>query len=474
MQSTVRRVPRPLLLAMVVLILASAVPLAQPEHADGFATQYRWPQGKGRKRSYLYFQVNPDIAVNTPGLGAAQQTATRNSIINAATEWNQASRLRFYENSASYDVYFTYAALSLDTNATTSYNGINSELQWPDVSLSSAVIKFNNQKTWTLDVNGYPSIWEVAVHELGHVLSLDDDPRWTWKDGGYNGGDPNTRGQCYTTNENDANCGYSVMWGSHKNYRSTYTDDNLAATMMYGIFTRFEVSEHLGLHTNLKNDQRNQVATYDNCSVLEPADGYWYWTSSPAVDTDVPSSPTASGASGGRYMRFRGCSRTLPGSEYAYMTLAWAAHDSAGQDSGDSPCFDIWEYACALEITPGLTLSWWQYNKTPGSGYAAQCTAGIDLELLTPSGTVTTLRDMISPATGTWVKDTNGIRAHPASRLCDAAGQNWRDRWYRVNIDLDQLVGYKILRYMVAYDNGATNSGGKWRIYFDDLKILDV
>jgi hypothetical protein len=358
------------------------------------------------------------------GLGSQNQPAVDTSILNADIEWDKVSRFRFHRPSSDltqHHLYFDTKSLDDNTNAMTDFFGVSESAPFVDLSISSVIVYFNPNRPWSLQLNGYPNVWRVVVHELGHVLGLEDKPNYTWHDGGYNGGNPNppNYGQCYTDDAGNG-CKLSVMWGSNLNYPGLYTDDKEAATMQYGIYTHFEQSRFLGLHTNLRTDPRQSMGIYDNCSILEPADGFWYWAYDPrpggtAANDGVPESPASQGASGGRFMRFRGCSRVSSLTEYAYMTLAWTDHDGPGEDL-PAPCFQSYDYACAMQIKPGMKLSWWQYNKKPDTGYSTHCTAGIDLELIRfppGGGTQTaTLRDFVVPSTGQTIKDTAGIRIY--------------------------------------------------------------
>lgn len=104
-----------------------------------------------------------------------------------------------------------------------------------------------------------------------------------------------------------------------------------------------------------------------------------------------------------------------------------------------------------VTIRPGMRLTWYQYNYQ-------QRTMSVDLELIDPvSGAQSYLRN-------SGLKDQNQVPVHPAAR-----GPYGENVWHYFSVDLSPLQGKKIIRYIIAYDNGNNGRTGQFRAYFDNL-----
>lgn len=339
-----------------------------------------------------------------PGLAGNQSNIVQ-AIRDASNEWNKAAWFTFYSDTASCDspsndCWDAGDLGNLGPFAVTTYTQSGR-------ILSNSYVKFNTRYVWHLDGTD-PDIFEVALHEFGHMLDLDDNPSFTW------GGSQQ-----------------AVMWYSGK--RGLYIDDKEGDTMLYGPWTQFEISQYLGLYQTLPFYMA-EVHSFGNCGSGYPD----YWTYDRSA-VGIPSSPN-----GGRVMQFRGCAVSNGSSpNYAYMPFATSAEDSNGATT--TKCGDT----CYLNIQPGMMLSWQQYNVT-------QCTVTIDLEF----SDGTTLRD-------SGLRDTFGYSVHPQFRPCFSGWQT-----FTVNLAPSSgptLVGKTIRRILVAYDN--PNGSGTWRSYFDDLRV---
>lgn len=381
--------------AVVVMCLLSSVGMSA-QRADAYTTGAYW-----WTNSLFAFKVNQSLQSMLPGL-AGQQASINQNIVNAAAEWNKASQFIFVNYSSMNcsfpsDGCFDAAVIEPYQWAVTSWHA-NSHI------LDHATVQFNKSFTWHL--NGQePDIYRIALHEFGHTLTLLDNPSYTW------GGS-----------------GQSVEWYSGSK-TGLYMDDKEGATMLYGPWTHFEVSEYLGLYQTLPFYESG-VHSFGNCGTGYPD----YWTYNPG-SVGIPSSP-----SGGRVMQFAGCAVSNGSSaNYAYMPFAVSSHDSP-QYGGGAQCGD----PCYLKVRSGMHLSWEQYNVT-------QCTVSIDIEFLDGSS----LRD-------SGLSDTEGHSVHPQYRPCFSG-------WHSVDVNLSSLVGKTIRRILIVYDN--PNGTSTWRSYFDNLQI---
>lgn len=368
--------------------------------AHAYSTGYRWPQGT----SGIYFSVAPSLA-NSIGL-SGQQAAVEQAIQNAAAEWSKAARLSIvYNSGASYSV--TANWLSSTFLGITYYGTSGSTLQ----SVRTEMTTNSAWMPWHLNAT-QPDVYKVMLHEFGHWLTLLDHPQNMW-DGAYG----------------------AVMWyGAEKS--ALYIDDKEGATNMYGIWSKFEVSQYVGLY-QVPPTYSIGVASFGNCGTGAPD----YWTYNVSSE-GIPSSP-----SGGRVMRFRGCA-TSNGStpNYAYLPLASYERDSNGEDTSGprSPCGS----PCWMKITSGTHLRWEQYNAT-------KCTVTFDLEFTDGSS----LRD-------SGLYDSAGRSVHPTNRTCVVTPQG---SWYSVDIDLSPLAGKTIKRWLLVYDTPLDS--GTWRSYFDNVRV---
>lgn len=351
---------------------------------------------------FLVFRVKQSLANDLPGLFGQQSSVVQN-IGNAAGEWNKGSWFTFNYNSGdcSFPQIGCFSAAGIDPKfwAVTGWHADPSTHV-----LDQAEVQFNSIYTWHL--NGQePDVFRIALHEFGHTLTLLDDPLFTW------GGSQQ-----------------AVEW-YNPGKTALYIDDKEGATMLYGPWTQFEVSQYLGLYQTFPL-YSTSVSGFDNCGSGDPD----YWTYDRG-SVGIPYSPN-----GGRVMQFRGCA-VYNGSSpnYAYMPFATSFEDSPS-NQGPNKCGD----PCYLKVTSGMHLSWEQYN-------ALQCKVSVDLEFADG----TTLRD-------SGLTDNYGNSVHPASRPCFSG-------WRTFTVDLSPLAGKTIRRILIAYDN--PNGLSKWRNYFDDLKI---
>jgi hypothetical protein len=337
------------------------------------------------------------------GLGG-QQAVIEQKIQDAAGSWNHVQWFEFLFNNTSC-TQFNY---NVCVDAANLNNvGILAVTDWgnppPPLTLNKANIVLNTQLAWHVNGND-PDVYEVTVHEFGHVLGLYDFPDENWP--------------------NDAQD--SPMWYSGQK-KLPYIDDKEATTMLYGIWTQFEVSQFLGLNNALPFYQQS-VHSYSNCATGYPD----YWTYDPPV-----LSPN-----GGRAMRFSGCAVGNGASpNFAYMPIAVAEHDGTALYNPQVPACGN---PCYLQVRNGLTLKWEQYN-------TSTCTVSIDLEF----SDGTTLRD-------SGLVDNFGVNVHPSQRTCFAA-------WRSISVDLSPLAGKTIKRWLIAYDN--PNASGTWRSYIDNLRV---
>lgn len=384
-------------LVVVTMIIMAAYPMT----SQSFSTIGHWGSGA----DFLTYRINTNLGNELPGLGG-QQAAIEARIKSAAGEWTKASWFSFSHVTGNCD-FPTKGCFDADNLNNVNLLAVTNWTVTASRQLTNAYVKFNTQRNWTLD-GAEPAILQVSMHEFGHMLSLYDDPVETWQN-------------------NDQQ---SIMW-----YRGStsalYIDDKEALTMMYGIWTQFEVSQFLGLYQTLPYYAQS-VHSFGNCGTGYPD----YWVVNP---------PTVS-PNGGRAMEFKGCADnngTSP--NYAYMPLALDQHDGQGRDLvGPQPACGNSATACYLKIQANTVLSWQQYNAT-------KCTVSIDLEFTDG----TTLRD-------SGLTDASGVSVHPAQRTCKTG-------WFIVSVNLGSLAGKTVKRWLIAYDS--PNTSGTWRTYIDDLKV---
>lgn len=388
----------------------------------------RWPQTTKSKTYYV--QTN---LWSLLGLPSSQQTTIINAISNARNQWNISSRMTFVRDPGGSSLPRYWTAGYINSSSTAAHVIFN-----PGTDEAYTVFNTHPAFTWYLNGTHGPrpgggwntDVYKVSLHEWGHWFSLQDYPSYTW---------------LQTTGGTQAN---AMMWyDPHGSKTSLFTDDKAGATMIYGISTSFEVSQFLGLlNASGQNPvpmPANNVAAYAATCTAASSGNPDYWTYNAGTD-GISASP-----GGGRFMRFRGCARSASLQARAYMFLASSTHDSSGHQG--SAC----AANCYQKIQPGMSLQWLQRNQEG-------CAAIISLRFT--DGTY--LHDY--PA----VADTSSRTVVPYLR-CQyyPAGGGWYS--VRVNIgEYSALIGKTIDRYLVVYDNGATPKIEKWRIYFDDVRIV--
>lgn len=283
---------------------------------------------------------------------------------------------------------------------------------------------FNGQASQRTTTTGYEDFFSIALHEFGHWLDLGDNP------------------------DNQYVVSSIMSYSTPRPFGSLGMDDKEGDSMMYGIFTGFEQSQHLGL---LKNNQNPVSASLLNVRPYGCGGGVpRYWTYNSGQDGIYTTAPGGNGSP--RFMKFEGCS---VGSGYAYMVLADAAHN--GTSDAPEVCPGTGRTGCYQQINSSSKLRWLQYVPSGSS----TCTVSIDLEVSNGS-TISTLRD--SGAT-----DQGGRSIHPAERSCNL----WpRDQWLYFEVSLSPLAGKWITKWMVAYDNTKYGATGNWRIAIDDLQFV--
>lgn len=172
--------------------------------------------------------------------------------------------------------------------------------------------------------------------------------------------------------QNDA-----VMWFDNRAKPDLAEDDKQGATMLHGPFTGWEDLDASG-----RTDALAYSANVSGYSAgLPPQLG----PTDPA--TDQAGIPVQSGS---KYARLAGTA-TAPNS-FAYFKL-FTQEDDANAD------FARRNY---VTITRGMFLHWCQYNYQ-------QDAMSVDFEMTDDFGNITTLRD-------SGLRDTNGVRVHPAAR----------------------------------------------------------
>jgi hypothetical protein len=243
------------------------------------------------------------------------------------------------------------------------------------------------------------------------------------------------------------------MWYGDKG--APYMDDKEGATMIYGIDTSFEPSQFLGLRDTAGRNPMAidiRVAPYNinQCPVVDNGSPqYWTMTKS-STGPDPTTAPY-----GTRYLWFWGCTTSANQGGMAYMELASFIHPTGGDrtaGAGNTPPCGAF---CYQEIRSGTTLSWWQYS-------LAGCTVGVVLQFTDGSWLNENRFD---------VRDTQGRSVKPAE-MCTIAppGSGWKYVEVRFsNAENAVIVGKKVQRVMVAYDNQYSPRLEPWRSYFDNI-----
>lgn len=202
--------------------------------------------------------------------------------------------------------------------------------------------------------------------------------------------------------------------------QSLLEDDKQGVHQMYGPFDQWET-------TNMQGEINR--ATYNPVNVV----GYNNSSSPPPERYPVTGENGVPVMSGAKYDHIAGYARTS--SANVYFTIA---HDE--QDSAPNKTY--------FTIQPHMMLVWDQYNYQ-------QSSISVDFAMTDET------RLQFSGLT-----DQNGVGLSPKSRYTYGIGL-----WRTFYVDLTPLAGKKIRRWMYGYDNALTGQTGKFRAYFDNLRI---
>lgn len=418
----------PALSVVVVLLLA----FTQPDSTIAYGESNYWPTASVR------YHISSTLPTE---LNIASSSVLTHEINTAATNWNVSSRSKLSNSSSSPSYLITSDMLRSEYYAVTGYSPQSIG------AFTHVTMQFNrdlSRYTWntTGDMTTYYSngIWIrnadiriIAAHEFGHWLGLNDNPPTMF---------PNNNGM-----NSVMSCAWNGCGVPSQSMASPTMDDKMAASLMYGMSSGFEVSEFLGLYPNPNAEGPGYLnsGSYSTCQGL-PA----YWTYTYASQGMSSNKPPLAGVND-RLMKYDGCAKTSGSPNYAYATIASAYYDSAGSCG----------VTCHLKVTSNMNLRWYQYN-------SQQCTISLDIEFwetLPSSGNSRFMRDY-RPNNQPY-RDTAGVSVHPADRSCSIYGTG---QWFYDQINLSPFAGLHIKRILVAYDNSNdTTRKLQWRAYFDPI-----
>ena len=188
-------------------------------------------------------------------------------------------------------------------------------------------------------------------------------------------------------------------------------DDKHGATMLYGPFTSFE------------NDQARWRGT-NNFGFVHEANTSDSQILPVGVDNINGTGYLLYPRSGSGQLRILGT---------ANAGLSHAYHKLFSYEDDNNP--DIVQNRSYITITNGMFLSWCQANMF-------QRTMLIDFYM----DNDVYFRDALRPSNGDLFRDTTGVPVHPALR-----GSYPTEQWICHQVDLSEIAGRKILRWMIAY-----------------------
>lgn len=294
---------------------------------------------KWQNASSIDYQIDPELNAKLGVVGAAGQ------VTNAAARWNDASWFLVL-NVGVFDPAGPRTVSAANFQTSPPCQPVD-DTQWAttctveDISTGTKVrapIYFNNSPTYRWNTNGVvdgtttpkqADVYNLALHELGHLVGLRDNPAVEAAPGG------------------------AVMFFTQTPRPNLAEDDKQGATQMYGPLTSWEELQARG--------ELNRVALISD--VTGYTDGVPPELGPRAAELGVPVE------FGTRYELLAGTAQR----SYSYVYFHLFTREN------DASLADPHPY---LTIRPGMRLRWHQYNHQ-------QCTFSVDLALADG----TTLRD---------------------------------------------------------------------------------
>jgi hypothetical protein len=391
------------------------------------------------------FTVDPDLSSKlyvetSPGqFNTGQLADPITPVVSAANKWNTASRFVFSYSPAytttNQNISFVTAA-DLRFNWTNNCQNNNPDLYgvWCgkyDAAglLTAGQIYFNNtiqHRPLTYNTNGIAydtpnrretDVHHLALHELGHILTLGDHPT----------GHPEA----------------VMSWGNNGK-TELRNDDKQGATIVHGPYTGFESHQAQGYASNDTPNRaayQQTVSGYNGAPIpemfpiqgdylgVQPSHGSWHQHIAGRADSAY---------------------------SYVYFDLFSYSDDSTRLPNGQPMPLANRRYAQIPANQPAnrnqqTYLHWCQRNYQ-------QATMSLDFEL--DNGQ--TLRD-------SGLLDDARVSVHPAQSGVYGTTYFCRD------VNLARFAGRRIVRWFIAYDSGRDNFdivGQQFRAYFDDVKFL--
>jgi hypothetical protein len=242
--------------------------------------------------------------------------------------------------------------------------------------------------------------------------------------------------------------------------RGIWEDDKWGVTQLYGPYTGFDYSKATGIiypddPVTPNFFEAVVYKTYETNVGNYAQDPNGWPELSPVFASTETDFNRVQPYYGDKMERFAGSSSSNAAFIY-YKLFSWFEDDRLDGKASS---------ASTMKIPPGALLKWCQYNYQ-------QTTMGIDAAYFDRDANGDPIRDSSGRIIYRGLRDRadlvdqNGVRLHPQYRNYPTG------QWHCFTVDLSPVAGKDVVHWYIAYDNRRTGWVGKFRAYFDSLKVV--